>query len=158
MTNKKLTRVQLEERIEKLSQCPIWECYTRAAIELRWNELTQNARAVVYCDIDSMHRLNEKYNHSGVDKRIKTVLKKIRKTDSVIISRWLNGDELIFILNSGIPQEFINRLIELFHKVGIECTYSYTTNVKRNPYKTVNPLDSRVQNSKNKGNRGVIVE
>ena len=165
MANKKLTRLQLETELKKLrienkklSKCPIWECYTRAAIDSLWKELTENAESVVYCDIDNMHGLNAKYKHSGTDARIKKVLKKIRKTDSVIISRWLNGDELIFILNSGNPQQFINRLMVMFAEVGISCTYSYTTDVKQNSHRTVNPLDSKVQKSKNKGIKGIIVE
>lgn len=158
MDTKKLTRAELESRIEKLTHCKIWNTYTRAAIELLWNELTLNADSIVYCDIDNMHGLNAKYTHAGVDNKIKKVLAKIRKTDSVIVSRWLNGDELIFILNSGTPLEFINRLIALFQIEGIRCTYSYTKNVKENPYKTVNPLDSKVQKSKNKGIKGIVVK
>ena len=76
----------------------------------------------------------------------------------MIVSRWLNGDELIFILNTGKVEEFINRIVKLFKECGISCTYSYTTNVKDNPYRTVNPLDSKVQKSKNKGIKGIVVK
>lgn len=155
---KKLTRKELESQVEALSNCPIWECYTRAALTLRWNDLTQNADSIVYCDVDSMHELNKLYTHAGVDKKLRDVLKSIRKIDSVIISRWLNGDELIFILKSGNPVQFINRLQALLLQEGINATFSYTFDISGDSFESINPLDIKVQNAKNKNMRGRIIE
>ena len=157
MDTSKLTKYELTQMINALSQDPIWNVYTRAALELRWNELTSEAVAIAYCDIDHMHDLNSKYGHKGTDDKIKQVIHAVRNND-IVASRWLNGDELIFILKSGNPKNFCIRIMEEFDKVGISCTFSHSSWIFDNAQDTINPLDAKVQNSKNAGIRGIIVE
>lgn len=148
---------KLLNQIKKLSIDPIWNCLTRSALQIRWTELTQDATGLIYIDVDKMHDLNEKYTHAGVDKKIKTVLKNIRQND-IISSRWLNGDEITLILKSGNPAEFSLRLIQEFKNVGIGITCAYTHEIKKSPEKTINPLDKKVQISKNNNVRGILVK
>lgn len=143
--------------IEKLSRDYIWDCFTRSALQIRWTELTADSVGIIYCDIDKMHDLNTLYGHDGVDKKIKSVIGKIRKND-IIASRWLNGDELIFIAKSGDVKLFAKRILKELNRVGISATFSYSYKVGKSPEKTINPLDNKVQKSKNAGNRGIILD
>ena len=158
-----MTKNDLLKQIEKLSHDPIWKCYTRAALQIRWQEFTADAIGVIYCDIDRMHELNALYTHSGVDAKISRVINSTRKDSAnrkgdIIASRYLNGDELIFIVKSGNVREFAERLLNDFANSGISATFSYTTKIKNTPEKTINPLDKKVQSSKNNGTRGVILD
>jgi GGDEF domain-containing protein len=142
--------------IEKLSIDPIWECYTRPALEYRWQEFIMDATGIVYCDIDDMHGLNAQYTHAGTDARIKQVIHAIRHED-IVASRWLNGDELVFILKSGDSKQFCERIRALFSTHGIRATFAHSKTLTTDAASTVNPLDNRVQESKNNGTRGVII-
>lgn len=160
MTRK--TKAQLLQEIETLSHDPIWGCYTRAALELRWNEFSKNAVSVVYADIDHMHDLNSKYSHAEVDKRIKGVIEHVRHTTGkrsgdTVASRWLNGDEVVFILHSGDAQLFCERIRASFQDVGISVTMAHTPKVTDSPFSTINPLDEQVNQYKNCDMRGEII-
>lgn len=158
----KKTRAQLLQEIESLSIDPIWGCFTRAAMSLRWDEFTDSAVSVVYCDIDRMHDLNTRYGHAGVDERIKRVIAQVRHGDKsrksdIVVSRWLNGDELVFILKSGNAQSFCERIHADFQSVGISVTMAHSPRVTDNPVDTINPLDEQVQQYKNVDLRGEII-
>lgn len=154
----KKTRQQLQDEINILAHDPIWGCYTRPACELYWNEFTTGAVAVVYMDIDHMHDLNAKYGHEGTDSRIRGVIANVRhgeRGNDIVASRWLNGDELVFILKSGDPYAFCARMKHEFGKVGISVTQAFTFRIT-SPFETVSPLDEMVNEAKNKGLRGSI--
>ena len=157
----KKTRAQLQADIEALSIDPIWNCFTRAAMSLRWDEFSDGAVSIVYCDIDDMHGLNSKYGHAGTDERIKGVIANVRHSGSrkadIVVSRWLNGDELVFILKSGNAQSFCERIQADFAKVGIGLTMAHTPVITDNPVSTINPLDEQVTQYKNVDMRGEII-
>lgn len=157
MKNKK----DLIRMIEELSHDPIWECYTRAALQLRWEEFTRHAIAVVYCDIDDMHGLNSKYTHAEVDRRIAKAILHVRhdsksRHGDVVASRWLNGDELVFIIASGEAQAFCERIQATLLDAGINATFAHSYVVTEDPQETINPLDGKVNERKNKGQKGTI--
>lgn len=152
-----MRKSELLRMVEQLSIDPIWNCYTRAALELRWNEFSQDAVGIAYCDIDDMHGLNEQYGHDGTDQRILKVIESIRH-DDIVSSRWLNGDELVFILKSGDVKSFCIRLLAEFNGQGINATFSYSTWVLADARETISPLDAKVQRSKNHNVRGVILD
>ena len=152
----KRTKAELESMIDKLSHDPIWKCYTRAALQLRWDEFSNGAVGIVYCDIDDMHGLNSKYGHTGTDARIREVIESIRSED-IVASRWLNGDELVFLLHSGNPVLFCHRIQDEFGKHGIKGTFAWSEWVLTDAEETINPLDAMVQKSKNNGVRGVVL-
>ena len=158
----KKTKGQLLQDIESLSIDPIWGCMTRAAMSLRWDEVTDSAVAVVYCDIDRMHDLNSHYGHAEVDNRIKGVIAKVRHGDKsrksdIVVSRWLNGDELVFLLKSGSPQQFCERIQADFQAVGISVTMAHSPIITPSPTDTINPLDEQVTQYKNVDMRGEII-
>jgi len=156
------TNAQLQREIDILSSDPIWGCYTRAALELRWNEFSKHAVAVVYADIDDMHGLNSKYGHAGTDKRIASVIANVRhdsesRFGDIVASRWLNGDELVFILKSGNGQAFCERIQADFQAVGINLTMAHTPKITDSPFDTINPLDEQVNQYKRLDLRGEII-
>lgn len=156
------SKAQLQHEIDILSHDPIWECYTRAALELRWDEFRKNAVAVCYADIDDMHGLNSKYGHAGTDERISDVISNIRhdsesRYGDVVASRWLNGDELVFILKSGNAQQFCERIQADFAHVGIKLTMAHSPKVTGSPFDTINPLDEQVNQYKRLDLRGEII-
>lgn|SRR5574341_10324 len=156
----KKTKTQLQREIDILSHDPIWGCYTRAALELRWDEFRKHAVAVVYADIDDMHSLNSKYGHSGTDKRIASVIENVRHGErgrDIVASRYLNGDELVFILKSGNGQSFCERIQSDFLAVGIHLTMAHSPKVTDSPFDTINPLDEQVNQYKRLDLRGEII-
>lgn len=153
---------ELVDMVNALSVDPVWGCYTRAALELRWGEFSRNTVAVVYGDIDRVHALNRKYGHAGLDRIMTRLLHEIRhesrsRHGDIVASRYLNGDELVFLLGSGDAEEFCKRFQRDAYLYGIKITMSYTYTIKHSAFETVNPLDEAVQASKNAGKRGVII-
>lgn len=158
----KKTRIQLQREIDILSHDPIWGCFTRAALELRWSEFSRHAVSVVYADIDDMHGLNSQYGHSGIDKRIASVIENVRhdsesRYGDIVASRWLNGDELVFILKSGNGQSFCERMQADFRAVGINLTMAHTPKITDSPFSTINVLDEQVNQYKRMNLRGEII-
>lgn len=158
----KQTKTELTRMIEQLSIDPVWKCYTRAALSLRWAELTSRAVSIVYCDIDDMHGLNAKYTHAGTDERISKIIANVRhdtadRYGDVVASRWLNGDELVFILGSGDGQDFCERMQSTMLDNGINGTFCHSNVITDSPEDTINVLDAKVQQSKNHNVRGVII-
>lgn len=151
-----MTKKEMQELINKLSNDPIWTCYTRAALQERWNEFTQDACGIAYCDIDNMHGLNSKYGHAGVDNKIRRVISNVRNGD-IVASRWLNGDELVFIIKSGDIEAFCHRVQAELQAEGISGTWAFSEWITDDPKITIDPLDWKVNQSKNKGIRGVVL-
>lgn len=143
--------------IEKLSTDPIWNCLTRAALELRWKEFIANATAVIYCDIDHMHNANTLYGHDGVDSRISKVIATHRSSD-VVASRFLNGDEIVFIIRSGNAKQFSERMLKTLQDNDMSGTFAYTYLIGDDCRTTISPLDSKVQLSKNNNIRGIVID
>lgn len=157
------SEAELTHIIERLSIDPIWKCYTRAALSVRWEELTANATSIVYCDIDDMHGLNAKYGHSGTDSRIRKVISSVRhdsidRFGDVVASRWLNGDELVFILKSGEGRAFCERMQATMIDNGVNGTFAWSNVIADDPEETIGILDYKVQECKNHNVRGVIVQ
>lgn len=151
-----MKKSELVKMVEELSIDPIWKCYTRAALQLRWTEFSKNAVGIAYCDIDDMHGLNAKYGHGGTDAKIMSVINKVR-CDDIVSSRWLNGDELVFILKSGEAEAFCHRIQAEFNEMGIQGTFSFSNWILDDPNATIDPLDAKVQARKNKGIKGVVL-
>jgi GGDEF domain-containing protein len=151
-----MTKTEMQAMIERLSNDPIWSCYTRAALQERWEEFSNGAVGIAYCDIDDMHGLNSKHGHAGVDAMIRQVVGNIRH-DDVVISRWLNGDELVFIIKSGDVELFCHRIQSELNLHGINGTFAFSTWILDDPFTTINPLDAKVNRSKNNGVRGVVL-
>lgn len=159
----KRTKKELERMIDELSIDPIWHCLTRAALSLRWNEVTRHAVSIVYCDIDDMHGLNAKYGHAGTDDRIRKVISNVRhdsvdRFGDIVASRWLNGDELVFILKSGEGQAFCERIQATMIDNGINGTFAWSNVLTDDPKETIGILDYKVQECKNHNVRGIIVQ
>ena len=155
MNLSKMRKPELIACVQSMMVDKKWGCYTKDALITFWDDLSQNAVGIAYCDIDDMHSLNSRYGHTGTDNRIAFTIEQVR-SDDVVACRWCNGDELIFILKSGNSYEFCKRMQREFKELNIRATFACSDTVTE-CFDTIEPLDNKVQRSKNMNRKGVIL-
>ena len=102
-------------------------CFTRNCLELEiWPAVAKSVRYVVFCDIDQMHKANDRFGYAGVDKKIKSAINTGRQND-IAVARWYSGDELVFLVlegpRSGNPIQFCERIQSRLHQAGLSATF-----------------------------------
>lgn len=118
-----MTREELIALIEKLSIDSAFQVMNRNAAELRYSTI-KSGKSLIMVDIANMHAANHKYTMHGVDTMIQNVIDSFRHSDIVI--RW-GGDELVIILNSGCPLEYITRFDQVMRNNNLYGVYGVVT-------------------------------
>jgi len=121
--NRDLSKFELQVLVEKLSWNDGFGCYTRAGFEkLVWPMIADQARWIIYFDVDGMHSLNESFGgYDRVDAMIKDVLHIVRSTDYVA-GQWKSGDEFLVCMTENLargpldPEGLQERLIDALAK------------------------------------------
>jgi GGDEF domain-containing protein len=93
---------------------------TRPGLEFEMRMVGEEARYVVYLDIDDMHGANKKYGKPAVNGKLKRALH-VRHTDVLIRALWFSGDEFIIVLR-GDPEGFMERLNTSLKNEGMSAT------------------------------------
>ena len=125
-----LSNKQLQELVEKLSWNDSFGCYTRAGFDkMVWPMIREQARWIIYFDVDGMHDLNESFGgYEQVDAMIRKVLDGVRSSDFVA-GQWKSGDEFLVCLtenddhNPLDPYAMMDRMIEDLGKQGLTATF-----------------------------------
>jgi GGDEF domain-containing protein len=125
------TYAQLLELNHRLGWNASFGCHNRNGFEhMIWPRIAQEARFIVYFDIDDMHGLNESFGGYGpVDAMIKQVLSALRATDYVA-GQWKSGDEFLVCLTESKerptqdPQGLVDRLTEQLARHGMSATFA----------------------------------
>jgi GGDEF domain-containing protein len=92
-----------QEELNALVRALAWNdgfgCYTRAGFEkLIWPEIAEQARYIVYFDINDVHALNEKFgSYEPVNAMVRQALSIVRLTDYVA-AQLHSGDEFLVCL------------------------------------------------------------
>jgi GGDEF domain-containing protein len=146
---------ELKSLIETLITDKIFNVYTRQGLDIKISELGNDAKFLVFIDVDKMHDANEQYGYEGTNTRIKNSLD-IRSTDIVIKSRWFSGDELI-ILTINNPVAMLKRLHQNFIDNGLSITSAFTV-FTGDLEENVKVCSDKVQAAKSNNTRGIIAE
>jgi len=157
------TKKQLKELVNALAWNDGYGCYTRAGFEkLVWPEIADNARWIIYLDVDDMRGLNAAHTHEGVNSLIKKSLA-VRASDYVA-GQWFSGDEFIICITedqsreSSDPVALCARLKEAFLENGVPATFGIAPVISKTLLHNVEPVDQLVQAAKNENRRGQIYE
>lgn len=122
---------ELKALAKRLAWNPGFGCYTRLGFEtLVWPAIRENARYIVFFDVDGVHHLNEKFNgYEVVDTMIRTVFESLRSTDYVA-GQLKSGDEFMIVLCDDNrrdhldPHGLVNRLIKELKRHGLTATFA----------------------------------
>jgi FOG: GGDEF domain len=123
------------EELHKLVFTLAWNdafgCYTRSGFEkLIWPGIADQARWIIYFDIDNMHALNESHGgYEPVDAKIHQVLGIVRKTDYAA-GQYKSGDEFLVCITDAEGREttdptgLMYRLMKELKKQGMTATFA----------------------------------
>lgn len=116
---------------KRLAWNPSFGCFTRLGFEhLVWPAIREQARYIIYFDVDSVHQLNEHFgSYDVVDRMIRGVFEAVRHTDYKA-GQYQSGDEFLICLCENKareelnPQGMANRLIKELKQHGLTATFA----------------------------------
>lgn len=162
------TTQELQALVHALAWNDAFGCYTRQGFEkLVWPEIANDARYIVYFDINDMHMLNEKFgSYDPVDHMVKTALGTVRVSDFVA-GQWKSGDEFLICLTEPLgngwdqqesrreldPFEMVSRLEDALAEQGLSATFAVTRVTSHDLHAVMQPAVDTVYRSKKQ--RGV---
>jgi GGDEF domain-containing protein len=110
---------ELEALVDRLTHDASYGCLSRAGFELQW----QPGGAIVFGDIDHMHRLNHDLGYETVNEMIRDALAALRlRADTFVAGRWFSGDELVWAVPSLDAHAFAERVRAAFASYGLGIT------------------------------------
>lgn len=158
---RKLNKAQLQELVNSLAWNDGYGCYTRAGFEkLIWPTIADQAKWIIFFDVDDMHGLNSEHGYEGVNELIKKSL--AMRASDFMAGQWFSGDEFIVCITDdpdrGIsdPMSFCERLAEDFRQNGAPATFGIAEVTSRNLFENVGPAHRLVQVAKSENRRGSI--
>lgn len=120
-----MKRMKRDLLLEQLAHDQNYGCYSRQGFELvAWPRIADDARFIIFADIDDMHSLNQEHGYSEVDRRIRNALQ-VRSEDVMAIGRWYSGDEIVWVIQHGDPEGMIKRLQAALAKQGLSATFAF---------------------------------
>lgn len=140
-----LSQAEMREALVKTVWNEGFGCFNRQGFEhLVWPQIREEARWIIYFDVDGMHELNEQYGYDQVNEMIKQVLSIVRSSDYIAGQRF-SGDEFVVVLTENPdhapldPEGMVERLVQELARHGMSATFAYdavvwpdlTRNVKR---------------------------
>jgi len=160
--SKKLTKKQLEEMVQSLAWNEGFGCYNRQGFEnWKWPEIEEDARWIIFFDVDDMHELNKKYGYAGVNAILKKCLA-TRGTD-VVAGQWFSGDEFVICVRDGDPKrdesnpiDFCIRLSQVLKENEVSATFAIAPVVSSDISVNVTPAHQLCQEAKSHLQRGTI--
>lgn len=142
--------------IKKLYQCPTFGCLTRQGLDAHWQSIKRKDNlSLVFLDIDNMHQLNSNLGYQEVDNKLNRVFSKVRKDEA--LGRWYSGDELVLLINKHEAMQAANRLKSALNTEGISATFGVVKAEGEFLYDAVKKASALVQESKNQGVKGIII-
>lgn len=156
-----LNTITKEELLE-LARNNGFDCYTRNGFEkIVWPRIADQAKWIIYFDIDNMHHLNESFgSYEPVDAMIKQVLSIVRLTDYVA-GQWKSGDEFLICITDrngvpGDPHGIVDRLMDALKLQGMSATFAIVPVISANLAANVQPAVDRVYAAKKSNQRGTV--
>ena len=89
----------LQEQVKELSWDTSFGMWTRGAFLQFCHVMPRGSRFVAFIDMNSIHKLNERFGYSEVDRRVKATFSvSFRRSD--VVARWYSGDEIVILFDS----------------------------------------------------------
>jgi hypothetical protein len=134
---KERTPEELNALIRALAWNDAFGCYSKAGFKkLIWPEIAEDARWIIYFDVNGVHEINELNNgYEAFDAMMRDVLSILRLTDYVA-GQLNSGDEFLICLiekkaqqpgelrQAIDPQAMMQRLIDELKKQGLTATFA----------------------------------
>ena len=153
---------ELQDLVRALAWNDEFGCYTRQGFKkLIWPEIEEDARWIVYFDVDGVHAINEATRgYEAFDAMMKQALATLRLTDYVAC-QVKSGDEFAVCLTESKtqregelrqtldPQAVKERLIEALKKQGLTATFAIVPVVSREFLVNLKPAVDQVYQAKN---------
>lgn len=114
----------LQQQLAHLAVDASFNVTERKAIDFELRRYADDARYVVFLDVDHMHEANQEHGYEIVNGMVRRAVH-IRHADVLIRARWFSGDELVFIL-AGNVESFCERIKKAFQNEGLSVTMAYT--------------------------------
>lgn len=154
---KERTKRELDSLVHTLAWNDAFGCFTRAGFEkMIWPEIADEARWIIYFDLDNVHALNEKYGgYDHVDAMVRNTLTILRLTDYVA-GQWKSGDEFLICLTASDeeskgsqreslnPQRMMERLMQELNKQGMSATFAIVPVISRDLATNMKPAIDQV--------------
>jgi len=153
-----LTSDELKVLVKKLAWNRGFGCFTRTGFEeVVWPCIKDQAKWIVYLDIDGMHSLNADFDtYEPVNKMIHEILEITRDTD-VKAGQLNSGDEILIVLletnmrpdmSVDAPQRLVGRLVESFSQKNMSATFAIVPVISEDLMKNLEPAVEQVHNIK----------
>jgi GGDEF domain-containing protein len=160
-----ILNVYSPDELKSLARRLAWNsgfgCYTRLGFELLiWPAIREDARWIVFFDVDGVHALNEKFKgYEVVDAMIKNVFESLRSTD-IVAGQLKSGDEFLICITernhhqeSGTrgeldPQGLVSRLIKELKRHGLTATFAVAEVTSPDLLKNIQPAVEEVYAAK----------
>jgi GGDEF domain-containing protein len=92
---------RLRRQVDKLSLDDAFGMWTRGAFLQFCHVMPRGPRIVAFIDLNKIHKLNEQYGYSEVDRRVRdTFAIPLRRSD--VVARWYSGDEIVILFDSDL--------------------------------------------------------
>lgn len=161
MINNDLNNEQLRSLVKALAWNDGFGCYTRPGFEKYiWPQIADQAKWLIYFDIDNMHQLNESFGgYDAVDAMIRQALSIVRATD-YIAGQWKSGDEFLIVLTEREthdpidPHGMVDRLVDALRLQGLSATFAIVPVMSKDLKANVQPAVDKVYAAKKSNNRG----
>jgi len=144
---------ELEAALRAAHTDPQFEVLSRAGIDHRWHLRPANADAVIFFDIDDIHRHNQQWGYAGTDARIRAVMLQV---GHVWLFRWFSGDEFGLLCAAPDAPGFAGRVKRLLHEEGMTATFGIAPIINNDLEASMTRAAALVQAAKAKGMRGTI--
>lgn len=153
---------RLEQKNLRLAWNSGYGCFTRQGFEDNvWSKIEEQARWIIFFDIDDMHGLNKKHGYDGMNQIIKQTL--ARRGGDYAAGQWFSGDEFIVVITDSDPDreeadpvQFAIRLAQLFKENGAPATFAVAPVVSSNLMTNVAPAHEKCQEAKAHLQHGTI--
>lgn len=147
---------RLSKHIGQMCICPTYKCLTRQGVDRRWHKVSSQHQTMhlIFLDIDNMHRANEMWGYTEVDRRIARSLEQVRHDE--LVGRWYSGDEIIILCNAADSQQTAQRVQLAFEGNGLSATFGIAACDSRLLPENAKRAADLVQAAKERGDRGGI--
>jgi GGDEF domain-containing protein len=152
----------LQRLVRTLAWNEAFGCFTRQGFEqMIWPSIADEAKWIIFFDVDNMHDLNQQHGYEGVN----AIIKKSRsmRGGDFMAGQWFSGDEFIVVITdqdldreASNPIGFSIRLAHLFAENGAPATFAVAPVISSDLMTNVEPAHRVCQAAKEHLQRGTI--
>jgi GGDEF domain-containing protein len=158
----KLEKSELINLAKELAWNDEYGCFTRPGFrKMVWPSIAEQAKWIIFLDIDEMGKLNKQHTHQGVNAMIKNSLA-LRASDYLTGQRY-SGDEFMVVVTNDPergetdPLQLAVRLKEALRDNGLSATFAIAPVISDNLMENVEPAVQLVEQAKERNERGIII-